>query len=207
MYRKNSKQEIKEWINRGMWGLVPIYGKDGGNCTKIIFENRPPVIIERRIHTILVKFAAIFQKDIRLIREQAREITGQRSMNPLPINADIILVPFKMRKPVGKDDGALGYFFSSAIENILEGANGARVILKDGQDFDVLDTFVTAKHHMGYAHQIYYHLHKHDMSGASSYNICRECAGIYDQPATKGDIANLSRNIGKLVYKLDKLQK
>ena len=200
------KTDIKDWINKGMCGLVPIYHKNGGNYTKLIFEDNPPTIIEKRIHTVLVRLAAFFQKDIRLIRQQAREVTGQRSMNPLPITSDIILVPFKMRKPIGKDDGAVGYILNSAIENIVQGEDGVRVVLKNGQHCGVLDTYITAKHHVGHAHQIYYHLLQ-ESEGTSTYGLCRECAGVYNQPVTKGDFVTLSRNIGKLVCKLDKLQK
>ena len=88
-----------------------------------------------------------FQKDLRLIRQQAREITGQRSLNPLPINHNMILVPFKIRKPIGKDDGAMGYFFSSSIDDIREDGDGVRVFLRDGQHYRILETLSTARHH------------------------------------------------------------
>ncbi|MFY9176870.1 MAG: hypothetical protein WBI74_02040 [Caldicoprobacterales bacterium] len=207
MNRKGRK-EIKNWIDKGIYGLVPIYHKDGGNYTKIIFKNNPPIIVEKKINTVLVRFAAYFQKDIRLIRQQAREITGQRSMNPLPVTLDIILVPFKMRKPVGKDDGAVGYILSSAIEKIAQAKDEVRIVLRNGQYLSVLDTYLTAKHHIGYAHQVYYHLLQESGTTAiNTYGLCRECGQMYNQPITKGDFVALSRNIGELVYKLDKLKK
>lgn len=155
---------------------------------------------------MLVRFAGFFQKDIRLIRKQAREITGQRSMNPLPINPNIILVPFKMRRPIGKDDGAIGYFFNSSIDNVTEDEKEVKLILKDGQAFEILDTYSTAKHHIGYAHQIYYHLIQCDLGVSSPYGLCQECSSVYNRPVTKGDLAALSRDIGELVCKLDRLQ-
>lgn len=207
LMKKKRNQEVRDWINRGMCGLVPIYNGDGGNYTKLIFQNNPPIIVEKRIHTALGRFVAFFQKDIRLIRDQAREITGQRSMNPLPINPDIILVPFRMRKPIGKDDGAIGYFFNSAIDDVIEDDEGVRIALRDGQEIHVLDTYLTAKHHIGYAHQIHYNLLKYDVGMVNTHNVCRECIGVYDQPATKKDFVVLSKNLEELVYKLDKLQK
>ncbi len=202
------RRDINSWLNMGIYGLVPIYHKDGGNYTKLIFKSDPPIIVEKNIQTVLVRLAAFFQKDIRLIRQQAREITGQRSMNPLPITLDIILVPFKMRKPIGKDDGAVGYILSSAIEKIVQSRDGVRILLKNGQYLSVLDTYLTAKHHLGYAHQIYYQLLRESREGSyNSFGLCRECGQVYNQPITKGDFLTLSRNIGELVSRLDRLQK
>jgi len=202
------RRDIKGWIDKGIYGLVPIYHKDGGNYTKLIFKSDPPILVEKRVQRVIVRLAAFFQKDIRLIRQQAGEITGQRSMNPLPITLDIILVPFKMRKPIGKDDGAVGYILSSAIERIVQARDGVRLVLKNGQYCNILDTYLTAKHHIGYAHQIYYHLLKESgTESLNSYGLCRECGQVYHQPVTKGDFIALSRNIGELVSKLDELGK
>ena len=202
------RRDINSWINKGIYGLVPIYHKDGGNYTKLIFESDPPILVEKRVQTVVVRFAAFFQKDIRLIRQQAREITGQRSINPLPITLDIILVPFKMRKPIGKDDGAVGYILSNAIEKVVQARDEVRVLLKNGQYCSVLDTYLTAQHHIGYAHQIYYHLLQESSTGNfNTYGLCRECAQVYNHPITKGDVVALSRNIEELVAKLDRLQK
>ncbi len=201
------RRDISSWLNKGIYGLVPVYHKDGGNYTKLIFKSDPPIIVEKRIQTVIVRLAAFFQKDIRLIRQQAREITGQRSINPLSITLDIILVPFKMRKPIGKDDGAVGYILSSAIEKIVQSRDGVRILLKNGQYLSVLDTYLTAKHHIGYAHQIYYHLLQESREGShNTYGLCRECGQVYNHPMTKGDFIALSRNINKLVSKLDELQ-
>jgi hypothetical protein len=205
--RTKGNKESTDWINKGVCGLVPIYGRDGGNYTKLIFKNKPSIIVERRIHTILVRLSALFQKDIRLIRKQAREITGQRSMNPLYINSNIILVPFKMRKPIGKDDGAVGYFFSDSIDRVIDSDKGVKLVLKDGQIFDIQDTYLTAKRHIGYAHQINFHLLKRDLDISANHGLFEECSNPYNLPATKGDLATLNRGIGKLIDRLDRLQR
>ncbi|NLI60466.1 MAG: hypothetical protein GX375_03440 [Clostridiales bacterium] len=199
-------REVRDWMDKGMCGLLPIYDDDGGNYTKLIFENDSPIIIKKRTNTILVRLAAFFQKDIRLIRAQAREVTGRRNMNPLPITQDIILVPFKVRKPIGKDDGAVGYFYHRAIENIIEEKESVGIVLRDGQEYDILDTYPTAKHHIACAHQIYYHLLQRDLRSFNPYGLCQECAGVYNQPATKADFVTLSRNLEELTCKLKKLQ-
>ncbi|HZJ56665.1 MAG TPA: hypothetical protein VFD89_00285 [Clostridia bacterium] len=208
---KKANQEVRDWINKGICGLFPIYHEDGGNYTRLIFHHNSPMIVEKRIYTVLVRLAGFYQKDIRLIRQQAREITGQRSLNPLPINPNTILVPFKVRKPIGKDDGAMGYFSSSFIDDIREDEEGVWVFLRDGQGYRVLETLSTARHHMGIAHQIYFHLLRHNAEDGTGYDVCREPAGVYnsvyDQPATKGDMALVFKNIGRLAHILDKLQK
>jgi hypothetical protein len=208
---KHTNQEIRDWINKGICGFIPFYHEDGGNYTKLIFLHNPPIIVEKRICTVLMRFAGFFQKDLRLIRQQAREITGQRSLNPLPINHNMILVPFKIRKPIGKDDGAMGYFFSSSIDDIREDGDGVRVFLRNGQHYRILETLSTARHHMGFAHQIYFYLLRNGVGDDTGYDSCREPMGtynsVYDQPATKGDMALVFKNIGRLAYILDKLQK
>ncbi|NLJ40365.1 MAG: hypothetical protein GX352_01950 [Clostridiales bacterium] len=202
----SKRQEMGKWLDKGLCGLVPVYGEDGANCTGLLFREHPPAMTKIKVHTFITRLAAFFQKDIRLVREQAREITGQRSMNPLPINAHIILVPFKMRKPIGKDDGAVGYFFSDMIHDVTEDGDKVKVALKGGQKFQIIDTYHTAKRHISSAHQICFKLRPYDMGSPEYSSVCREYTGSYGLPATKGDILNLSRNIGVLVHKLDKLK-
>lgn len=203
------KQEVRDWINRGIYGMIPIYHKDGGNFTKLIFHHNPSMIVEKKICTVIKRFAEFFQKDISLTKQLAKDITGQRNMNPLPISPNIILVPFRMRKPIGKDDGAMGYIFNSFIEDTEETMGEVRITLRDGKSIKIEESLSTARHRLACAHQIYYHLVRHDTGSEFSPNLGLVPISTFnvsfDQPATKRDLAIISENIERLTNYLKKI--
>ena len=99
----------KTWLEDGMCGILPVYDEYGGNISLILFDGKSYIYEPRRVSTVIKDLAKLFYKDIDLIRKEARKISGQRTLNALPIYYNVVLIPFKVRKPIGKDDGSLGY--------------------------------------------------------------------------------------------------
>ena len=205
--KKDLKAKYMQWLDMGMEGLIPIYDKDGRNGTLIILENQSPIEDQRRLDTILAGLANLFQKSLDLIKKQARDITGQRTMNPLSFSPIGILVPFRMRKPIGRNDGAVGYFFYHAIEQIEEKEGQVLVMLKDGQSFSVMDSIAAARHRIRCACQIRDHLSFREMEFEGVYGRGMDWGYFYNQPATRADIAMILRDIKNLTYLTNKIGK
>lgn len=193
---------VGEWLHEGMCGFLPVYGDDGSNGTIILFKEKQSRWDRRKLRTILAGLARVYQKDLRLIRAKGKELGGQKTMNPLPISPDIILVPFRTRKPVGKDDGAVGYIFRSAIKEIRFNEDATEVVLKDGQAIRILEGLATAKRHFHRACLIGQNSLQYGVDIRRKEDAWREIQEIYNQPATRGDIAILSKNIMNLMEKL-----
>jgi len=185
----------KDWLERGLCALIPAYGENGSNETILYFTNSSPIRVCRQVKAIVNGIARAFQKDIRLVRKHSQEVLGQRTMNPLWISEDIVLVPFKMRKPIGREDGSVGYIFESIIQKADRQDKGAVIILKNGQALPVLDNLKTAVRHIRNARELM-RCHGYVQSPmAGKEMIWREVQESFDAPATRGDIAMLSRNI------------
>lgn len=201
--RKGCRDQCREWLDMGMWGILPVYRQDGGNGSEILFSDREPLRDKRGVRALVKGLAELYQKDMRLLRSQAREITGQRTMNPLPVDPHIILIPFKTRKPIGRDDGAVGYIFLSGIADACREGNGTRIVLKDGRRIPVLESFPTARRHIRQGRQLQSRMvfQGNAMEGrmAALNSLREEC----DRPATRGDIALL---IGRISYLLGQLK-
>jgi len=205
--KKDLKARCMQWLDMGLEGLIPIYGKDGRNGTMIILANRSPIEDHRRLDTILAALAGLFQKSLDLIKMQARDITGQRTMNPLSFYPIGILVPFRMRKPIGRNDGAVGYFLHHAIEQVEEKEGQVLVILKDGQSYSVMDSIAAARHRIRCACQIREHLSFCEMEFEGLYGQGMNWEYFYNQPATRADIVMILRDIKKLTYITNKIEK
>ena len=207
LMKKDLNARYLEWLEKGLEGLVPIYDQYGRNATLVILANNPPIEDPRRLDTVLKGLANLYQKDLDLIKKKARDITGQRTMNPLPLSPVGILVPFRMRKPIGRNDGALGYFFDHAIEEIAEDGGQVEIVLKDGQTFSVMDSINAARHRIRCACQVKDHFNLYEIGMQNSYEFCMEWKQFYNQPATRGDIAMVLRDLKTLTYIASKLGK
>lgn len=200
---KTAKKDcIKQKLESGMCGFIPLYGKDGTNGTLILMRDKSPQWEKYRLRTLVAQLARLYQKDIFLVRLKARELSGQRTMNPLPISAKIILVPFKVRKPVGKDDGSVGYIFISAIREAATRDKGTVIILNDDQEIPVMDSLSTANRRIRTARHISASRVLYPLYEEKRESVWREMQESYTQPATRGDIAMLSKNILNLMDRL-----
>jgi len=199
---KKGSKCCNEWLSKGMCAILPRYEPDGTNGSDILFEDGKRLTHKRKVRMVIKELAGLYQKDLTLIRGHAAQELGQKSMLPIYINPAIVLVPFKTRKPIGKDDGALGYVFESAVLSMDEANIGTQIKLKGELLVVVFENIKTAKRHMDNAarvrkNAVQYGLRQEQLS--SAWNQLRE---EYEQPATRGDIAILSRSLMNLIEKL-----
>ena len=199
---KKDNRCCHEWLDRGLCAILPRYEQDGANGTDILFEDGGRINHKRKLRSVLKELVGFYQKDLTLIRGHAAKTLGQKTMLPISIAPAITLVPFKVRKPIGKDDGAIGYVFESAVLKLERADQGTQIKLKGDFDIFVFENIKTAKRHMDLADRarksgVQYGLKNEQLSMA--WNHLRE---EYEQPATRGDIAILSRSLLTLMEKL-----
>lgn len=91
--------------------LLPIYDKDGANCTRIVFSTQEEDFIDRRtIRGALRALSRAFAVDLDALRRRYGSLVNRKVSLPLPLHPRLILVPFKYRIPQWKDQGSWGYF-------------------------------------------------------------------------------------------------
>lgn len=187
----DDENKFGKWLDKGMCGVLPVYDERGANISLIIFDGSPSVYEYHRVKTVIKRLAQLFYKDITLIKREAREISRQRTGNALPISYNIVLVPFKVRKPIGRDDGSFGYIFSSNITKVSATDSNTYLYLKDGQIIPILDSAETARRRIIMANYITDKMLNNCRGRYNPNPILNEERDIYNEPATKGDICLL----------------
>ncbi|SHE82841.1 hypothetical protein [Alkalibacter saccharofermentans] len=96
--------------------LIPIYGKNGGNATKLKV-GEITIVVKNALPTILKQYYKLYSINADYIKERVCQYTNQKSLSTIPITPEIILMPFKYRKPVS-NDSVYGYVNIKQIQSI-----------------------------------------------------------------------------------------
>lgn len=123
---------LENIIKSGVVAILPIY--QNGNVTKLITYDDRQIIYDRTCKTVLKNIAKFYGVDLAAVREQYRRPLNKRYSIPIPLSKELILVPIKVReKPLGENDGTLGYINLSQIEELMGGEDiNCQILLKNG---------------------------------------------------------------------------
>lgn len=97
---------LQDYMVRHLWCMIPDY-KSGGNVTKCYYADGTDEVVHRPILRLFYDLAKYLAVDLRALHNTM----GQRASynQPRTLSVNMTWIPFKTRKPVGKD-GAYGYF-------------------------------------------------------------------------------------------------
>lgn len=123
--------------------------------------------------------------------EKYGDITQQRLSVPICMNHKLLLIPMKMRKPKFPKDGAYGYVNLHDIKDINENEKNTIIKLKNEQEILCLQRIRTVKGHINKAKIVASDVQKGEKEVHEFYTQ-------YSNPATRGDIARLQREILEL---------
>ncbi|HSW35618.1 MAG TPA: hypothetical protein VLH18_03350 [Candidatus Limnocylindrales bacterium] len=112
-----------ETIVTSIVALEPCYGTQGGNATRIYTRQGEILEDKRRLLTILKKTVRYYSLDLTSLRQNYATYLGCNQNAPLPLSAQLVLVPLKMRQPLVENDGADGYVNVCAIIDITDVIN------------------------------------------------------------------------------------
>jgi bifunctional DNA-binding transcriptional regulator/antitoxin component of YhaV-PrlF toxin-antitoxin module len=131
--------------------------------------------------------------DIRTLRKSLSGPEGRLNLLPLPIGLGRVLIPVKVRKTIGANDGAFAYVNLYSIDKV-SGDKNAVITLKSGREINCLESVRTIRKRMKLSAVI-----------GDRFTLCvtgeRERADFkdYDKPATKSDIMVLTNAMLKLI--------
>jgi len=97
--------------------FYPLYDADGGNSTRIIFENGRDIFDTRKTKTFLGALAKVFAADLTALRKKYGKLLGRKNYVPLPFHADFVIVPVRVRRALSKDQGATGYLVLDRVKS------------------------------------------------------------------------------------------
>jgi hypothetical protein len=114
---------MEQWKNN-LAALVPFYDANGGNGTVIYTKEGKMEQDRRTVKWNLRRLARLYCIDLEAARHRYGEYLECGQGVPIPFTSTLVLVPLKVRRAVGKNDGSCGYFNPASVEVVPESASG-----------------------------------------------------------------------------------
>ncbi|MDD3840934.1 MAG: hypothetical protein PHP06_10315 [Clostridia bacterium] len=191
------------YYKMGIDALLPIYAKDKGDYTCIILKNGDTKYIDIKTRSALISLSNILCIDLISIRKKYSSIVGQKNRIPIPLSLELILVPFKTRQPVIKNDSCLGYINLINIKCVTRiNPTITEISLKSGITIEVLRSISCVKKRLAAAQLTAHHFITNSTSSKLACTYLKEYSKEYNQPATKADVAYISNKLNHIIYRL-----
>lgn len=121
--------------------FYPVYTASGANGTVLQFSGGTSLLKEHTCKSVLRAVADHFAVNLARLRRACQDITGHKNTQPLPLHPELVLVPVEVRRPLGANQGRLGYAVLARIAGLTasheEGYKG-RITFHDGSHLDTL---------------------------------------------------------------------
>ncbi len=190
---------MKELIEQDILVMVPSYEGESGNCTRV-FLQEDVVVIRSTLRTFLRKLCSYHHFDLKASNNHYGKLVSARSNLPIPIDPDRIYIQLKVREPIGKDDGAMGYFKLKGIRKVFSREGLTFVRMENGVEHPCLCKLQTAKKQLRQGNLV------RELMGRKRSDLVVEAIEYYtsqDGPAMKSDIARLYMKIDALLLKME----
>lgn len=179
----------------GFIAYIPCY--EEGNSVRAIDRDARAVLINKSIKAVIAGLLKESNINIKFLRKNFNQYIGSINLMPIPLKLGTVLIPVKMRKTIGVNDGAYGYLDLSHIAEVGED-EGTFIKLKCGTSINCLETVKTVKDRMHKGKLMEEKYTSHVLAGYSFKEGLTNISSEYDRAATKGDITMLAYEIMKL---------
>lgn len=129
---------------------VPVYTMQG-DCTRIYLEGGRVVTLQIQLKRFLIILAKQHCQTLALLRSRAVRETEMRNAAPLAMDPELVLLPFRCRKPRVEGDNTLGCVNVAAVraEQLQEGRRTGETVIRlsDGACIEVQWCVQTMRHH------------------------------------------------------------
>lgn len=125
-------------IKKGIQGILPTYGANGENGIYIYVNNGEAIYMDKSIRAFLSFLFHQRRIDLYALRQWTSSLLHRRNGLPLVFSRELVLVPVKVRKPIGRADGSEGYISLLHIENIVEKEDKTMIQLQCGKEIGSL---------------------------------------------------------------------
>jgi len=186
---------LEKIIYEELIAFLPVYVQLKGNCTSIYTIGGGNYYVEKSLRTFLKQLTEYYLVDLKAVRKYYGELLAIRNLVPIPLNHENVFIPLKVRKPICKNDGSIGYINIKYIERVTESSGKTIVYLKDKTTIESLNSLNTVNKHIKNGHIVKrLYNEKNNINIVNEYNFYTE----YNKPATKGDIALIMQEIAKI---------
>jgi len=184
--------ELEKIISQGIMAILPVYIPMKGNCSYILTFEGGKHEYDKKVNTMLIRLSRFYFIDLKSIKRYYGNLLNVKNLIPIPLDRENIFIPLKVRKPILKNDGSIGYVNIKYIDKITEGKDNTIIHLKGNQVVECLNSIDTVNKHIKNG-DIIKRLFKDNLRYLKAYDS--SIIGEYDKPATKGDVALIINEI------------
>ena len=186
-------------VSKHIMAILPVYIKGKGNCT-YIYTREGMLELGLTIKTVIKNLCVYYCLDLKSCNKTYGSLLSSKYRPPIPFNNDNIFIQFKTRTPIGKHDGAYGYFNINSIKGTKSIGKTTSIYLLDDEEIEVLMSIYTVKKYINNG-EVVRKLIKDNKS-----KVIKDSLNFYEEenaPATKSDIALLYLKILEIRERLD----
>jgi len=186
---------MEKIVQEELMAFIPVYLDMKGNCTSLYTLKGGVYNVEKSMRTVLNQLSEYFQVDLKACRKYYGNMLFITNLVPIPFNEKNVFVPLKIRKPICKNDGSIGYINIDHIEKLSESKGKTRIYFKNKKTIDSLNSMETVNKHIKKGEIVRkLYLDRYNNNFCREYDFYTE----YNKPATKGDIASIMQEILKI---------
>ncbi len=151
--------------------IVPIYDKSGGNFTSLVIDGYSTTI-KNRTDTVISNICKDISIDYNLLKTTYSKLINKQLIVSIPLNSKLTLVPFKARIPIGRKDGAFGYYRLEHIHSYSINKPGVCIVnlVNNYGSFEVFEHYETIKQRINQAIAISLY-HNESTNGLLSHQL------------------------------------
>lgn len=98
--------------------LLPCYTSTG-DCTSLLIRDGTVRLLTLRVRTAIARLARRQATDLLSLKQACSENTQRTNLQPLPLSAELLLFPVKIRTPRVPGDTCTGYMNYHAVKSVL----------------------------------------------------------------------------------------
>lgn len=194
---------MNDWLTASVdyAAYIPCYA--GGNAVMAVRKDGQTITINMGIKYLLGKLLKRSSLDIGCIRENYSKCVNRSNLIPIPLSLETVLIPIRVRKSIGSNDGSYAYIDSSNIEAVV-GLGNAVIKLKCGFEINCIEPVSNVKKKINMGEIIREKFTSSTLGEAYLKEGISEISQEYSKAATKGDIALLTYEIIQLRRSINK---
>lgn len=187
--------ELEKMVSEGIMAILPVYIPMRGNCSHILTFKGETYEVHKTVKTMLMTLSKFYFIDLKSTKRYYGNILNIKNLIPIPLDKENIFIPLKVRKPICKNDGSIGYVNIKYIDKITEKERKSIIHLNNGSTVECLNTIETVNKHIKNGNIIkrLFKDRTNTITKDDNYII-----GEYDKPATKGDVVLIINEILKI---------
>lgn len=184
---------MEEIIKEKIIAIIPVYMANKGNST-IIYTEKSKKVLYKSIKTVFKNLCNHYHLDIKQCNDYYKKFVLNKNSIPTPFSGEDIFIQLKVRNPIGKDDGAKGYFRMDSILEFEQEQGFSLIRMENNLELKCLCGIEAIKKQVKNGEIIKRMYKKRENNVETSFKYDK------NRPVLYGDLKELSEKVEELIY-------